>query len=109
MGSSSERVAPLKWLKSADDKNFNKQGSNLSMMGRFLTAVKHFALKRGFQKPQNAMKYWNGETAAKLWVGVQDDLSLHPLTVTKMKGGRLPSLHKSDTASLAERTCHDKQ
>ena len=26
------------------------------------------------------MKYWNGETAAKLWVGVQDDLSLHPLT-----------------------------
>jgi hypothetical protein len=108
MGNPSEGVAPLKLLKTGHVKHFDKQGTNLSRMGRFMKAVKHFALLRGVWKPQNATNYWNGETVTKLWDGVWDDLSPHLLTETKMKGDKPPSYHKSCTASLAWRTCHDK-
>jgi len=72
-----------------------------------MIAIKYFLLMRGVWKPQNAMNYWNGETVTKLWNGVWDDLNPHLLTVTKIKGGRPPSFHKSCTSSLASRTCHE--
>jgi hypothetical protein len=54
MTSSMDGVAPLKLLTTADFKHFDKQGNNLSRMGRFMTAVKYFPLMRGVWKPQKS-------------------------------------------------------
>ena len=107
MGSPSEGVPALKFVKRAHVLHFDKGGLSLSKMKRVMKVVQHFGELRGFW-PTKAHKFWNGKTITELWDGIWDDIK--PYCLTKMKGGVGISdlYHKSCVAELSWTTCHDK-
>jgi hypothetical protein len=48
------------------------------------------------------------ETITLLWDGIFEDIMPYLLIETKMSNGKPISYHKSKSASLGWRTCHDK-
>jgi hypothetical protein len=108
LGAPAENVTPLKNLTSKHVFHFNDTGANLSRMQRFMGAIEQYGKLRNVWKPSNAKDFWNGETVTWLWDGIHDDIKENLVTVTQYDNGRPTSMHKSQSGSLAWRTCHDK-
>ena len=108
MGSPIEGVTPLKYLKSPQVVHFDKDGSSLARMRRVMNVVKHYAIQKDVWEPRrNATKFWNGETVTHLWDSIWEDVAPYLLTRTQTMNNNI-SYHKSRSAALSWRTCHDK-
>lgn len=109
MGSPADKVTPLKYLKAPQVVHFDKHGQNLSRMRRTMCVIKHYGKLRDVWEPRNSHgPFWNGETVTRLWDEIWEDVRPFLLTNTEMGDGKPISHHKSRTAQLAWRTCHDK-
>ena len=108
MGSPSESVPPLKYISTKQVSHFDIDGASISRMRRVMKIVRHFDEFRNVWEPRNVPNYWNGETVTQLWNGIIEDIMPYLLTETKMGNDKPISYHKSKSASLAWRTCHDK-
>ena len=108
MGSPIEGVTPLKYLKSPQVVHFDKDGSSLARMRRVMNVVKHYAIQKDAWEPRwNATIFWNGETVTHLWDSIWEDVAPYLLTRTQTMNNNI-SYHKSRSAALSWRTCHDK-
>jgi hypothetical protein len=95
--------------KSSDVHHFDKEGRNLSRMGRVMKVVEHFARTRSVWKPLTAgPDYWDGETVTKVWDAVWKDLLPLLVTCTTYDDGREDSWYKSRVGDISWRTRHNK-